>query len=165
MTDCKVCDNIFTRTYIDPIFVRANWEIDEEGNKIDSKNNPDRAMTSSEFVEGLIRVAHGKFNSSMGGTVLTMCLRKLVYQHILNSSATQTWKGKTFSQRNVAEIFNCREGIHGQTGCVYNKNRFALTDSSVADYLNMLSIFFMIALIALILIFPKYINIPLIQIT
>ena len=90
MTDCKVCDNIFTRTYIDPIFVRANWEIDEEGNKIDSKNNPDRAMTSSEFVEGLIRVAHGKFNSSMGGTVLTMCLRKLVYQRILNSSATHT---------------------------------------------------------------------------
>jgi hypothetical protein len=43
MTGCKVCDNIFTQTYIDLIFVRANWEIDEEGNKIDSKNNPDRA--------------------------------------------------------------------------------------------------------------------------
>ena len=78
---------------------------------------------------------------------------------------TNTIDGKTFSQRNVAEIFNCREGIHGRTGCVYNKNRFALTDSSVADYLNMLSIFFMIALVALILIFPKYMNIPLIQIT
>ena len=159
MTDCKVCDNVFTQTDIDLIFVRANWEIDEEGNKIDSKNNPDRAMTSSEFVEGLIRVAHGKFNSSMGGTVLTMCLRKLVYQHILpfarrsdaeafrkvlagpgvqrvfkkhNKSLkdlftkragldksmsmmeyakllrdTNTIDGKTFSQRNVAEIFNC----------------------------------------------------------
>ena len=78
---------------------------------------------------------------------------------------TNTIDGKTFSQRNVAEIFNCREGIHGRTGCVYSKNRFALTDSSVADYLNMLSIFFMIALVALILIFPKYMNIPLIQIT
>jgi hypothetical protein len=158
MSDCNVCDNVFTQTDIDLIFVRSNWEMDEEGNKVDSRDNPDRSMTSSEFVEGILRVAYGKFSGTMGQTAATMCLRKLVYQNILpfarRSDAeafrkvlagpniqrvfkkhntalknlftkragldksmsmmeytkllrdTKTIDGKTFSHRNVSEIFN-----------------------------------------------------------
>jgi hypothetical protein len=112
--DSKVLDaNGFNQTDVDLIFVRVNWEMDEEGNKIDSKDNPDRAMTSGEFVEGLIRVAYQKFGA--GGNLANQvyeCMRKLINKHILpfaKRSDAEAFR-KVLASKNVQRVFK----KHGQ---------------------------------------------------
>ena len=64
-TDCKLIDKNFTSQDVDLVFIKTNIEIDEiTGERVEIALNPNKALTTTEFVEAIVRVAHGTLSSS-----------------------------------------------------------------------------------------------------
>ena len=60
--DCKLIDKSFTSQDVDLVFIKTNIEIDEiTGERVEVALNPNKALTTTEFVEAIIRVSHGKY--------------------------------------------------------------------------------------------------------
>ena len=63
--DCKLIDKNFTSQDVDLVFIKTNIEIDEiTGERVEIALNPNKALTTTEFVEAIVRVAHGTYLSS-----------------------------------------------------------------------------------------------------
>lgn len=108
--DCKLVNKDWTQADITLVFVKTNIEIDEEtGERINIDHNPDSALTTTEFVEILIRISHGMYknrpllehemtieNISNKTTVrsITQCMVTLMEENIL-----------PFAKRSDAEEF------------------------------------------------------------
>eukprot|EP00945_MAST-04E_sp_MAST-4E-sp1_P008850 g8850.t1 len=91
--DSKITNNTFLTTDVDLIFIRTNWEVDSEGMKTNQANNPDRALTSNEYVEALVRCAYGRYKAK-AKTNLTECVIKLFENNII-----------PYAQRSDADAF------------------------------------------------------------
>ena len=93
--DCKLVDKKFTTSDVDLIFIKTNIEVDEvTGDRVAIAMNPDKALTTTEFVEAVVRVAHGFYRPRMKGSPLIDCLRRVMEDHIV-----------PFAKRSDAEAF------------------------------------------------------------
>ena len=91
--DCNLTTKDFSNRDVELVFVKTNIEIDEEtGERIELAVNPDNALTTTEFVEMLIRISHGLYanvplvDSETGQEsrrTLTQCMTTLMEEHIL----------------------------------------------------------------------------------
>merc|ERR1712096_274065 len=78
--------NLFPTSAVDLIFIRANWEIDDEtGEQIEEEGNPDHDLTFAEFMEALVRVANGRYKADPArkGKSIAQNLEHLVDNDIL----------------------------------------------------------------------------------
>ncbi len=91
--DCNLTNKDFSNRDIELVFVKTNIEIDEEtGERIELAVNPDNALTTTEFVEMLIRISHGLYGNvplidpetgQESRRTLTQCMITLMEEHIL----------------------------------------------------------------------------------
>jgi hypothetical protein len=94
--DCSLICSSWTQADLTLVFVKTNIEIDEEtGERIEVDHNPDSALTTTEFVEILIRIAHGLYknrplqphemmeNSKTNVRTITQCMVMLMETNIL----------------------------------------------------------------------------------
>ncbi len=88
--DCNLLTSNFTNADITLVFVKTNIEIDEEtGERIEIDHNPDNSLTTTEFVEILIRIAHGLYKN------------RPLQSHEMNTTSTSS------SPTNVRTVTQC----------------------------------------------------------
>ena len=154
--DSRLTDKAFTMNDVDLIFIRTNWEIDEEGRKINVANNPDRALTSNEYVEALVRCAYGRYKVK-AQTNLCDCVERMFENNIIpyaQRSDADAFR-KSLAAKKVREIFTKHEKrlkrlytrIAGEDGMINCKEfsdllyRKKIVDGKTLTTKNVLKIF------------------------
>jgi hypothetical protein len=125
--DCNLLNPNWTNADLTLVFVKTNIEIDEEtGERIEIDHNPDSALTTTEFVEILIRIAHGLYKNkplqshemvdnsgnsnsalSTSARTITQCMSTLMETNILpyaKRSDAEEFR-KKLKNGNVKSIF------------------------------------------------------------
>ena len=105
LKDIKIFDRGFTAPDGDLIFLRSNWELDEDTGQ--TRASTDRSLTSNEFVEALIRCANARFLTAQT-TTLKECAEALFSRHLLpfaQRSDVDEFR-KKLSEKRVQAIYD-----------------------------------------------------------
>ena len=154
--DSKLTNQSFTTNDVDLIFIRTNWEVDEDGKRTNQANNPDRALTSNEYVEALVRCAHGRYKKQ-AQSELTECVIKMFENNIIpyaQRSDADAFR-KLLAGKKIREIFTKHEkklkkmyaNIAGDDGLINCKEfndllyRKKIVDGKTVTTKNVLKIF------------------------